>query len=153
MGPRKRNPSAHPLFFFSSLYILFFSVLFSFYCFLFPSFHWLPLRQWLQTKNTVGSLHSALATRAIRTMSQTVNVLFSGKKKKSEKKTRMVAHSRCLACGRASCLCLYSADIISTVEFDHTGDYLATGDKGGRVVLFERNESVSYLLVRCKSRG
>ncbi|KDE05543.1 protein phosphatase PP2A regulatory subunit B [Microbotryum lychnidis-dioicae p1A1 Lamole] len=33
------------------------------------------------------------------------------------------------------------ADIISTVEFDHTGDYLATGDKGGRVVLFERNET------------
>lgn len=37
------------------------------------------------------------------------------------------------------------ADIISTVEFDHTGDYLATGDKGGRVVLFERNDSVSIL--------
>jgi hypothetical protein len=36
------------------------------------------------------------------------------------------------------------ADIISTVEFDHTGNYLATGDKGGRVVLFERNESVSH---------
>jgi hypothetical protein len=36
------------------------------------------------------------------------------------------------------------ADIISTVEFDHTGNYLATGDKGGRVVLFERNETVSY---------
>lgn len=33
------------------------------------------------------------------------------------------------------------ADIISTVEFDHTGDYLATGDRGGRVVLFERNQS------------
>ncbi|EMR11638.1 protein phosphatase PP2A regulatory subunit B [Pneumocystis murina B123] len=33
------------------------------------------------------------------------------------------------------------ADIISTVEFDHTGDYLATGDKGGRVVLFERNHT------------
>ncbi|CCA67881.1 probable protein phosphatase 2A regulatory B subunit [Serendipita indica DSM 11827] len=33
------------------------------------------------------------------------------------------------------------ADIISTVEFDHTGDYLATGDKGGRVVLFERNQT------------
>ncbi|KAJ3530876.1 hypothetical protein NM688_g7651 [Phlebia brevispora] len=32
------------------------------------------------------------------------------------------------------------ADIISTVEFDSTGNYLATGDKGGRVVLFERNE-------------
>jgi hypothetical protein len=34
------------------------------------------------------------------------------------------------------------ADIISAVEFDHTGDYLATGDRGGRVVLFERNEGV-----------
>lgn len=39
----------------------------------------------------------------------------------------------------------FSADIISTVEFDHTGNYLATGDKGGRVVLFERNESVSCM--------
>lgn len=37
---------------------------------------------------------------------------------------------------------LCTADIISTVEFDHTGNYLATGDKGGRVVLFERNETV-----------
>ncbi|KAG0172751.1 protein phosphatase 2A regulatory subunit cdc55 [Apophysomyces sp. BC1034] len=33
------------------------------------------------------------------------------------------------------------ADIITTVEFDSTGDYLATGDKGGRVVLFERNDN------------
>ncbi|KAJ1893909.1 protein phosphatase 2A regulatory subunit cdc55, partial [Kickxella alabastrina] len=33
------------------------------------------------------------------------------------------------------------ADIISTVEFDHTGNYLATGDKGGRVVLFERSDN------------
>jgi serine/threonine-protein phosphatase 2A regulatory subunit B len=37
------------------------------------------------------------------------------------------------------------ADIISAVEFDHTGDYLATGDRGGRVVLFERNEGVSCI--------
>lgn len=36
-----------------------------------------------------------------------------------------------------------AADIISTVEFDQTGNYLATGDKGGRVVLFERNDTVS----------
>ena len=35
-----------------------------------------------------------------------------------------------------------SADIISTVEFDDTGRYLATGDRGGRVVLFERDEAV-----------
>ncbi len=39
-----------------------------------------------------------------------------------------------------------SADIISTVEFDSTGNYLATGDKGGRVVLFERNEMVRRLV-------
>jgi len=31
------------------------------------------------------------------------------------------------------------ADIISAVEFDTTGDYLAIGDKGGRVVILERN--------------
>ena len=37
---------------------------------------------------------------------------------------------------------LGAADVISTVEFDSTGNYLATGDKGGRVVLFERNEQV-----------
>lgn len=41
-----------------------------------------------------------------------------------------------------------AADIISTVEFDHTGNYLATGDKGGRVVLFERNESVSIAVAK-----
>ena len=41
-----------------------------------------------------------------------------------------------------------TADIISTVEFDHTGNYLATGDKGGRVVLFERNESVGLFPYR-----
>ena len=33
------------------------------------------------------------------------------------------------------------ADIISAVEFNDLGDYLATGDKGGRVVLFERNDT------------
>jgi hypothetical protein len=38
---------------------------------------------------------------------------------------------------------MIKADIISSVEFDHTGDYLATGDKGGRVVLFERNDGVN----------
>eukprot|EP00899_Mesostigma_viride_P021420 jgi/Mesvir1/2927/Mv13994-RA.1 len=33
------------------------------------------------------------------------------------------------------------ADIISAVEFDRSGDNLATGDRGGRVVLFERVDS------------
>ncbi|EPZ36718.1 Protein phosphatase 2A, regulatory subunit PR55 domain-containing protein [Rozella allomycis CSF55] len=34
-----------------------------------------------------------------------------------------------------------NADIISAVEFDPTGDFLATGDRGGRVVLFERSKN------------
>lgn len=33
---------------------------------------------------------------------------------------------------------LVAADIISAIEFDRTGQHLATGDRGGRVVLFER---------------
>ena len=45
------------------------------------------------------------------------------------------------------------ADIISTVEFDHTGNYLATGDKGGRVVLFERNETVSTPPLKLQSHA
>uniref|UniRef100_A0A1B6C2V2 Serine/threonine-protein phosphatase 2A 55 kDa regulatory subunit B n=1 Tax=Clastoptera arizonana TaxID=38151 RepID=A0A1B6C2V2_9HEMI len=37
------------------------------------------------------------------------------------------------------------ADIISCVEFNHDGDLLATGDKGGRVVIFQRdNHSNEY---------
>ncbi|MBA0840429.1 hypothetical protein Goarm_003013, partial [Gossypium armourianum] len=32
-------------------------------------------------------------------------------------------------------------DIISAIEFDKTGDHLATGDRGGRVVLFERADT------------
>lgn len=31
------------------------------------------------------------------------------------------------------------ADVISCVEFNHDGDLLATGDKGGRVVIFQVN--------------
>ncbi|KAJ8266789.1 hypothetical protein GJAV_G00134710 [Gymnothorax javanicus] len=39
------------------------------------------------------------------------------------------------------------ADIISTVEFNHTGELLATGDKGGRVVVFQREqEEESFFL-------
>ena len=35
------------------------------------------------------------------------------------------------------------ADIISAVEFDSSGEQLATGDRGGRVVLFQRTDSRS----------
>lgn len=35
-------------------------------------------------------------------------------------------------------LCLLAADLLSVLEFDANGDYLATGDRGGRVVLLEQ---------------
>ncbi|CAD5169202.1 unnamed protein product [Musa acuminata subsp. malaccensis] len=35
-------------------------------------------------------------------------------------------------------------DIISAIEFDKSGDHLATGDRGGRVVLFERTDVKNY---------
>lgn len=40
----------------------------------------------------------------------------------------------------------FAADIISTVEFNHTGELLATGDKGGRVVIFQREPEVRHLV-------
>ena len=39
-----------------------------------------------------------------------------------------------------------SADIISCVEFNSTGELLATGDKGGRVVIFQRDRVVRLVL-------
>ncbi|KAF1859591.1 hypothetical protein Lal_00010175 [Lupinus albus] len=35
-------------------------------------------------------------------------------------------------------------DIISAIEFYKSGDYLATGDRGGRVVLFERTDTKDH---------
>lgn len=35
------------------------------------------------------------------------------------------------------------ADIISCVEFNSTGELLATGDKGGRIVIFQQEQGVS----------
>ena len=55
-----------------------------------------------------------------------------------------------IKCFLISCL-LYSplssllADVISTVEFNQTGELLATGGKGGRVVIFQRESEVSPL--------
>ena len=42
---------------------------------------------------------------------------------------------------------LLIADIISCVEYNDDGELLATGDKGGRVVIFQRDQSVSFLPV------
>lgn len=33
---------------------------------------------------------------------------------------------------------IQEADLLSALDFDETGDYLATGDRGGRIVVFER---------------
>ncbi|CAH0554351.1 unnamed protein product [Brassicogethes aeneus] len=40
------------------------------------------------------------------------------------------------------------ADIISCVEFNHDGELLATGDKGGRVVIFQRDPASKTALPR-----
>lgn len=41
------------------------------------------------------------------------------------------------------CLLLFTADIISCVEYNSTGELLATGDKGGRIVIFQQEHGVS----------
>ncbi len=79
---------------------------------------WTPTRQAQED----GGSHNALETRARSRTSQRVS---------SSDMRRVPRLNSALL-----------ADIISTVEFDSTGNYLATGDKGGRVVLFERNEMV-----------
>jgi len=40
---------------------------------------------------------------------------------------------------------MFVADIISCVEFNADGELLATGDKGGRVVIFQRDQIVIIL--------
>lgn len=39
---------------------------------------------------------------------------------------------------------IQEVDIISAIEFDKTGEHLATGDRGGRVVLFQRTEGKDF---------
>lgn len=39
------------------------------------------------------------------------------------------------------CLC-FTADLISTIEFNEDGELLAVGDKGGRIVVFQREQQV-----------
>jgi len=40
---------------------------------------------------------------------------------------------------------LFAADIISCVQFNRDGELLATGDKGGRVVIFQQDSAVVIL--------
>lgn len=60
---------------------------------------------------------------------------------------RQDGHTRCgrrysPGCGDEHINAGCAADLISTVRFDRTGDFLASGDRAGRVVLFQRNHSV-----------
>lgn len=34
---------------------------------------------------------------------------------------------------------LCDVDLVSAVEFDHSGDFIATGDRGGRVIIYDRS--------------
>ena len=45
-----------------------------------------------------------------------------------------------------------TVDIISAIEFDKSGDHLATGDRGGRVVLFERTDSKEVKVQLARTR-
>jgi len=48
---------------------------------------------------------------------------------------------------KALMLSMFVADIISCVEFNADGELLATGDKGGRVVIFQRDQIVTIFLL------
>jgi hypothetical protein len=37
--------------------------------------------------------------------------------------------------------------MVSAIEFDETGDLIAVGDRGGRIVLFEREKVVIFLIL------
>jgi hypothetical protein len=54
--------------------------------------------------------------------------------------TTTTTRSRCIA---VVCLRLIAADLISTIEFNENGELLAVGDKGGRIVIFQREQQVS----------
>ena len=41
--------------------------------------------------------------------------------------------------------CVCAADIISCVEFNRDGELLATGDRGGRVVIFQQEPAVNIV--------
>lgn len=42
-----------------------------------------------------------------------------------------------------------SADILSAVSFDQSGEYFATGDRGGRVVIFKKGDGGKAKVKTC----
>lgn len=61
-----------------------------------------------------------------------------GKRFNSRKQTTMSCHNSSATVP----FFVFIADIISAVQFDSTGEFLASGDRAGRVVMFERNQTV-----------
>ncbi|TMW57374.1 hypothetical protein Poli38472_003299 [Pythium oligandrum] len=47
---------------------------------------------------------------------------------------------------------LVEAEVISAIEYDRSGEYLATGNKGGRVTIFSRNDAHGADRVKLPSR-
>jgi len=46
-----------------------------------------------------------------------------------------------------------AVDIISAIEFNKSGHHLATGDRGGRVVLFERTDVKDVCILNCTQKN
>ena len=71
----------------------------------------------------------------------TVNTDCRGRKRKKKKmqKERDVEWQFCQVFGEPGEE-ITEVDIVSAVEFDNTGEFLAAGDRGGRVVIFQRVE-------------
>jgi len=46
-----------------------------------------------------------------------------------------------------------AVDIISAIEFNKSGHHLATGDRGGRVVLFERTDVKDVCILNCTPKA
>lgn len=46
-----------------------------------------------------------------------------------------------------------TADLLTAIEFDQDGEYLATGDKGGRVVIFQKGDDIKQVCFTARVIG
>jgi len=54
-----------------------------------------------------------------------------------------VAIRRSAVANAPSCCMAFTDDLVTALDFDHSGRFLAAGDKAGRVCIFE-NQTVSF---------
>eukprot|EP00057_Strongylocentrotus_purpuratus_P019786 XP_011674260.1 PREDICTED: LOW QUALITY PROTEIN: serine/threonine-protein phosphatase 2A 55 kDa regulatory subunit B delta isoform [Strongylocentrotus purpuratus] len=92
---------------------------------------------------TLGGFKSTLAAyRNYFTMFPSSTPLFTSKNRKSKAVSGSGEVQWCFSQVKGTVDDdVTEADIISTCEFNHDGELLATGDKGGRVVIFQREDS------------